>query len=352
VLRDVEYLSTGWRWVEDYVHGSTGLLATLESVGGEKHYHLDHLGSPRLVTNLAKQVVARHVLAPYGEELTSTNQDELRMKFTGHERDTMDPFDGDGDLDYMHARHHSPLTGRFLSVDRHPGNPPRPQTWNRYAYVTGNPLKKIDPNGLAELSFTLTTFISAPTVAAPSFSGARTFAGDNRTFSTNQNSYRTQQSFRIETDPAKASNPLLSQRNVPGRTVELNRDGSVKNTGLATSVGSAAGSRDAQGNAVIQLTTDSKNPLVAGAPAIDNSLTISASPSGNSVAVSGTLDGFPSVLMTVANEQGKTLAIIQFDPTAVGNNAFSLFPGIGDQSVNVQCSGVSSGAGSCSASPQ
>jgi RHS repeat-associated protein len=149
VLRDVEYLSTGWRWVEDYVHGSTGLLATLESVGGEKHYHLDHLGSPRLVTNAAKQVVARHVLAPYGEELTSTNQDELRMKFTGHERDAMDPFDGDGDLDYMHARYCSAQVGRFLSVDPSSRRMAirRPQRWNRYAYALSNPLIYVDPDG-------------------------------------------------------------------------------------------------------------------------------------------------------------------------------------------------------------
>jgi hypothetical protein len=43
----------------------------------------------------------------------------------------------------------SPITGRFLSVDpalesAHPG---APQTWNRYAYVAGNPINSIDPSG-------------------------------------------------------------------------------------------------------------------------------------------------------------------------------------------------------------
>lgn len=35
----------------------------------------------------------------------------------------------------------------MLSVDPLGGNPRVPQTWNRYAYVVGNPLKYVDPTG-------------------------------------------------------------------------------------------------------------------------------------------------------------------------------------------------------------
>ncbi|MEZ5312884.1 MAG: RHS repeat-associated core domain-containing protein [Thermoanaerobaculia bacterium] len=49
--------------------------------------------------------------------------------------------------DYMHARYFSPTTARFLSTDPIGGNPAFPQTWNRYAYVVGNPLKHVDPTG-------------------------------------------------------------------------------------------------------------------------------------------------------------------------------------------------------------
>jgi hypothetical protein len=38
--------------------------------------------------------------------------------------------------------------GRFLSFDPVGGNPAAPQSWNRYAYVLGNPLKYTDPHGL------------------------------------------------------------------------------------------------------------------------------------------------------------------------------------------------------------
>src|SRR5205823_3537594 len=52
--------------------------------------------------------------------------------------------------DYMHARYYSPLEGRFLSPDPNMDfekNLPEPQRWNRYAYVTNNPLKYVDPDG-------------------------------------------------------------------------------------------------------------------------------------------------------------------------------------------------------------
>ena len=51
--------------------------------------------------------------------------------------------------DTMHARYYSSWQSRFLSVDPGPGNPRQPQSWNRYAYVLGNPVKYVDPDGLA-----------------------------------------------------------------------------------------------------------------------------------------------------------------------------------------------------------
>ena len=73
------------------------------------------------------------------------------MKFTGHERDLASTAGAGDDLDYMHARHCSPVTGRFLSVDRHLATPLVPQTWNRYLLSRGNPLKFFDPDGLDAL---------------------------------------------------------------------------------------------------------------------------------------------------------------------------------------------------------
>ncbi|MGH2628036.1 MAG: RHS repeat-associated core domain-containing protein, partial [Anaerolineales bacterium] len=93
--------------------------------------------------------VAYHAYFPFGEELTSAFQDSEQMKFTGHERDLNNLTSVADDLDYMHARFCSPLTGRFLSVDRSGASPDpaRPQSWNRYTYSLNNPLKYVDPDG-------------------------------------------------------------------------------------------------------------------------------------------------------------------------------------------------------------
>jgi RHS repeat-associated protein len=111
-----------------------------------RHLHPDHLGSPRLITDETGNTVTQPVYFPFGEEATPPSTDEV-LKFTGHERDPLGAGTTD-DLDYMHARYYSPHLGRFMSVDLASGNPRIPQSWNRYGYVLGNPLRFTDPFGL------------------------------------------------------------------------------------------------------------------------------------------------------------------------------------------------------------
>jgi RHS repeat-associated protein len=101
------------------------------------------------VTNDAAQRTAYHAYLPFGLETTTNATATGPMKFTGHERDANGVGAAD-DLDYMHARFCSPVTGRFLSVDPKPRRSAlrMPQVWNRYAYAAGNPLKFVDPDGL------------------------------------------------------------------------------------------------------------------------------------------------------------------------------------------------------------
>jgi RHS repeat-associated protein len=71
--------------------------------------------------------------------------DNLRMKFTGKERD------GESGLDYFLARYYSSAQGRFTSVDPLFLELRRlrdPQQLNLYAYTRGNPLKFVDLLGL------------------------------------------------------------------------------------------------------------------------------------------------------------------------------------------------------------
>jgi RHS repeat-associated protein len=148
VLR--EYLNDGgiWSTASDYVYRDGQLLAA-ETATGPRHFHLDHLGTPRLITDRAGRQAAYHVYFPFGEEATAFNQDAERMKFTGHERDLASAAGAGDDLDSMHARHCSPVVGRFLSVDPiQSAKPGIVQSWNRYAYAWNNPLRHLDLDGL------------------------------------------------------------------------------------------------------------------------------------------------------------------------------------------------------------
>lgn len=150
VLRDYLNNNNIWSVSEDYVYRDGQLLAAEIPGTGVRHFSLDHLGTPRLITNSAGAQVAYHVYFPFGEEATLAGQDAERMKFTGHERDLNNLGSTADDLDYMHARHFGPLTGRFLGMDRAGSwQPAAPQTWNRYTYVLNNPLRLVDPTGQA-----------------------------------------------------------------------------------------------------------------------------------------------------------------------------------------------------------
>jgi RHS repeat-associated protein len=133
-----------WGWLTD-------------RIGGVRHYHLDHLGSVRLVTDAQARLVAENDYYPYGATPTKSFQEQLNFslftdsaRYAGHHRDflTGAGMETDEYLDYMHARYYDPGMGRFLSVD--PGkdwDPKQPQSWNMYAYVRNNPVRFTDPTG-------------------------------------------------------------------------------------------------------------------------------------------------------------------------------------------------------------
>jgi RHS repeat-associated protein len=150
-----------------YVYDAGGNLAAEYSTAATQsacgtatcYVSVDHLGSTRLVTDSAGNVTQRYDYLPFGEEIpaglggrTTTMgyeanpagaPDGFNPKFTGQVRDV------ESGLDYFNARYYSPEQGRFVSAD--PGNagsdPSDPQTWNGYAYVSGNPLAYTDPSG-------------------------------------------------------------------------------------------------------------------------------------------------------------------------------------------------------------
>jgi RHS repeat-associated protein len=124
---------------QNSTNGSGGLPGA--SSWKTEYIHSDHLGSTRLVTDEMGQFVAGYRYYPFGHEAEISGVSDVRMKFTGHERDR------ELGSDYMLARHYGASLGRFLGVDPVLGHAVSPQSWNRYCYVSNNPLKYTDPTG-------------------------------------------------------------------------------------------------------------------------------------------------------------------------------------------------------------
>ena len=111
-------------------------------------FHVDHLGSPRVVMDGDGTLLERHTYLPFGEGKMSTAVSTAlkttnTREFTGHERDK------ETGLDYMLARYYDSSLGRFMAVDPLASSAKlmNPQTWNRFTYVVNNPLVLIDPTG-------------------------------------------------------------------------------------------------------------------------------------------------------------------------------------------------------------
>jgi RHS repeat-associated protein len=141
--------STPWSVSRDYFYRDGALLAAATPTT-TLHFSLDHLGSPRVITDNGRVRMGFHHYLPFGEEWldgTGSQEGEV-MKFTGHERDK-DPAGSTADLDYMHARYYSAAWGRFMSMDPAPQSVDMksPESWNRYTYVANNPLNSTDPDG-------------------------------------------------------------------------------------------------------------------------------------------------------------------------------------------------------------
>jgi len=145
-----------WQWKRDYVYAGSTLLASVATdpagSGGEttRHYHRDHLGTPRLLTDAAGVRVSQDELYPFGVDVAFNVNDPERLHFTGHERDYHGgTATANTDyLDYMHARYYRAAVGRFLAVD--PGQDwdlEQPQSWNMYSYVRNDPMNTTDPTG-------------------------------------------------------------------------------------------------------------------------------------------------------------------------------------------------------------
>ncbi|MBV8518282.1 MAG: hypothetical protein JO197_12865 [Acidobacteria bacterium] len=288
VLRDFEKAGDGaWTWSKDTVYRGPAQLATISAAAdGTVTHHLtiDHLGSPRIVTDASGHRVGTHILSPFGRELTTPSDGE-RLLFTGHERDENDPRPGTqlADMDYMHARYYAPVLGRFLSVDPvldQQFAAKNPQAWSRYSYVRNNPFNKTDLTGKCEdpggagTRLCIATFIPQKT-----FGG---FKGDNRGPNPTGGTFRTQQTINV-TKPSLRG--VIKEKFTPGVSVFGSKARQAEVAGQEVSPSSKG---------IVAKAQASDGLLYGVAPNLEYDLTFEPTGDGG-LKVTGTHTAFPSL---------------------------------------------------------
>jgi len=131
-----------------YVY-SGGKVVAMQATDGQFYWlHQNHLGSSRAMTDVNGNLAYKGQFDPYGQVLnewaSSGNNNLNSKKFTGYERDIATG------LDYAQARMYNPVRGRFMQPDPLglEAADASPQSLNRYAYVSNDPINFSDPSGL------------------------------------------------------------------------------------------------------------------------------------------------------------------------------------------------------------
>ncbi len=136
-------LMSGQTVATAYVKLPAGALVRYESGGLDSYWHPDWLGTPRLYSKPARTIANDVALGPFGEWYPGQGADTF---FTGVGQNVMAI-----DVKAFPARSYHTTQGRWLSPD--PAglaavDITNPQSLNRYAYVGGDPLGNVDPDGL------------------------------------------------------------------------------------------------------------------------------------------------------------------------------------------------------------
>jgi|GEM_PF-2345810 len=120
-----------------YVYLGNQLVAS-KAASTYTFYERDHLSIRGVLADASPGSPTEQGDLPFGENWYGSN---LKWKFTSYERDS------DVGDDFAMFRRFQYVYGRFSSPDPVAGSPENPQSWNRYAYVVGNPVSYTDPLG-------------------------------------------------------------------------------------------------------------------------------------------------------------------------------------------------------------
>jgi RHS repeat-associated protein len=122
-----------------YVYGHD-LISQLRDTKGS-FYHVDGLGSTRVLTDINGLLTDAYVYEAFGEMIKQLGNTQNSYLFAGEQRD---PNLG---LDYLRARYLDVNSGRFFGRDPFKGFYKNPITLNKYVYANSNSVNIIDPSG-------------------------------------------------------------------------------------------------------------------------------------------------------------------------------------------------------------
>lgn len=149
VMDDKQRIAIVNRWTNDMTGGEAGSVVDPANpatyVSKQRYQYGNHLGSASLELDDAGLVISYEEYFPYGGTsiIAGNSQTEVKLKeyrYTGKERDDSTGFY------YYGQRYYAPWVGRWLSAD--PAGPV--DGLNLYEYVSGNPVRMVDPEGMQE----------------------------------------------------------------------------------------------------------------------------------------------------------------------------------------------------------
>jgi RHS repeat-associated protein len=121
-----------------YLYG----VGRIAQVNTTTEYFLgDALGSVRQMTTASAQITFARAYDPYGTTAQTAGASHTAYGFTGE-------FTDPSGLIYLRARYYASGMGRFLTKDTWRGNSNRPMSFNKWMYVEGNPINRVDPSGM------------------------------------------------------------------------------------------------------------------------------------------------------------------------------------------------------------
>src|SRR5579859_718382 len=136
----------GGRHLAGYSGGASS-LGVPTSYGTTSFLHTDWLGTKRATSAVNGSLAETCTSLPFGDGLNCTGTDSSFFHFTDYLHDA------ETNLEHTLFRKYSTTQGRWTTPDPYQGSMDftDPQSLNRYAYVSNNPVNATDPTGLADL---------------------------------------------------------------------------------------------------------------------------------------------------------------------------------------------------------